>query len=333
VGEVKSEKTIITVIDYCEDSFEEKEVLKPEDLEPFKASPTVTWIDICGIHDVSLLEHVGKIFGIHPLALEDILATDQRPKLEDFDEYLLIISRMLTPSPKGERAKSEQVSLILGKSFVISIQERKGDVFQPIRERIKTGNGRIRRMGPDYLAYALIDAVVDGYFLILEKLSDRLELIEEELLSNPGVGVLRTIISSKRQLVVLRKAVWPLREVVGALERGESPLIQEATTHYLRDVYDHTVQVMDTVETMRDIISGNLDIYLSFASNRMNEIMKVLTVIATVFMPLSFIAGIYGMNFIYMPELKLRYGYFAVLLIMLAIGVTMTAYFRRKGWV
>jgi magnesium transporter len=227
---------------------------------------------------------------------------------------------------------SEQVSIIFGQNFVISFQEKEGDVFNPIREMIRTGKGRIRKMGADYLAYSLIDAIVDSYFIILEKLGENIEDIEDTMIANPTPETLQAIHRLKRKMILLRKSVWPLREVVSAIERSDSSLIQKPTRIYLKDVYDHTIQVIDTVETFRDVLSGMLDVYLSSISNKMNEIMKVLTIIATIFIPLTFIAGVYGMNFEYMPELKWQWGYPVIWFVMLIIGISMLAYFRKKKW-
>ncbi|MGQ9632452.1 MAG: magnesium/cobalt transporter CorA [bacterium] len=330
IGEIKSEKTKITIMDYDESRFQEKEAKTVDECFQFKYEPTVTWINIDGIHQVEILEKLGNGFGLHPLILEDILNTDQRPKMEDLGGYIYTVLKMLYCD--GDDIVTEQVSLILGPNFVISFQEEEGDVFDPIRDRIRNGKGRIRKMGADYLAYSLIDAIVDNYFVVLERLEERMESLEEELVANPTPETLRAIHGLKRDMLFLRKSVWPLREVIGGLERGESALINESTAIYLRDVYDHTIRVMDTVETLRDIVSGMLDIYLSSVSNRMNEVMKVLTIIATIFIPLTFIVGIYGMNFKYMPELEFRWGYPIVLSAMLVAGVLMLVYFRRKRW-
>jgi magnesium transporter len=332
VGEKKIEKARIRIIDYDDVHFQEREATKVEDTFLFKGTPTVTWINIDGIHDVTLIGKIGKHFGMHPLQIEDILNTDQRPKMEDSEDYLFIVLKMLYHDEAADGITAEQVSLILGSNFVISFQEREGDVFDFVRERIRTKKGRIRKEGADYLAYALIDAIVDNYFLILEKIGEKIEEIEEELVTNPMPETLQTIHSLKRGMIFLRKSVWPLREVISTLERAESPLIQETTGIYLRDVYDHTIHVIDTIETFRDMIAGMLDIYLSSISNKMNEVMKVLTIIATIFIPLTFIAGIYGMNFQYMPELGWRWGYPLVWLVMSAILVTMVVYFRRRKW-
>lgn len=240
---------------------------------------------------------------------------------------------MLSYDEEENLVKAEQFSLILGSNFVITFQERVGDVFELVRERLRKGKGRIRKMGPDYLAYALMDAIVDHYFVVLERIGERVESLEEELVTDPTPGTLQTIHHLKRELIVLRKSVWPLREVIGSLDRGESTLIQENTRIFLRDVYDHSIQVIDTVESFRDMVSGMLDIYLSSVSNRMNEVMKVLTIMATIFIPLTFIAGIYGMNFEFMPELKWHWGYFFVWFLMIAVAGLMIVFFRRKKWI
>ena len=333
IGEKKGDKAKIAILDYDEAHVQEKEVETIEECYIFKDQPTVTWINVDRIDDVKMIERLGECYGLHPLVLEDILNTDQRPKLEDYGEYSYIVLRMLHYQDRSGQIESEQISLILGRNFVFSFQEGKeGDVFGPLRERIRNNKGRIRKLKADYLAYALLDAVVDQYFLIMEKLGERIEVLEEELVARPKTDTLREIHSLKREMIFLRKAVWPLREVIGGLERGESSLIQDPTRIYLRDVYDHTIQVIDSIETFRDMVSGMLDIYLSSISNRLNAVMKVLTIIATIFMPLTFLAGVYGMNFKHMPELEWRWGYPALWLVMIAIGVSMLVYFRKKKW-
>jgi magnesium transporter len=332
IGEKKAEIPKITIMDYSEAHFQEKEVKTIEESFLFKETPTVTWINIDGLHQVEILEKLGECYGFHPLVLEDILNTDQRPKIEDYGEYLYVVLKMLDQSNQSNEILTEQISVILGQSFVISFQEKEGDVFDPIRERIRSGKGRIRKMGADYLAYALLDSIVDNYFIVMEKLGERIEFLEEELVKRPIPETLQTIHHLKREMIFFRKAVWPLREVIGSLERGELPLVKETTRIYLRDVYDHTIQVIDTIETFRDMVSGMLDIYLSSVSNRLNAVMKVLTIIATIFMPLTFIAGIYGMNFKHMPELEWRWGYPTVWIAVILIGVSMLIYFKKKGW-
>jgi magnesium transporter len=332
IGKKKTDKVKITCIDYYADYFQEKEVETIDEVFPFSDTSTATWINLDGIHQLDSIEKIGKHFKIHPLVLEDIMNTGQRPKMEDFGDYLFIVLKMLHYDEEENETKTEQVSLILSSKFVISFQESEGDVFDSIRERIRSDRGRIRKMRVDYLAYSLIDAIVDNYFMVLEKIGEKIEDIEDELVKNPTPEVLHTIHRLKRELIFLRKSVWPLREVISRLERWESPLIDKSIDIYLRDVYDHTIQVIDALETFRDMLSGMLDIYLSSISNRMNEVMKVLTIIATIFIPLTFIAGIYGMNFKYMPELDWFWGYPMVYTVMLAVSAVMLVYFRRKKW-
>jgi magnesium transporter len=330
--EKKVEKVRIRIIDYDETQLEEREVEKVEECFPFKDKPTVSWINIDGLHDVELIEKIGKQFGLHPLILEDIVHTGQRPKLEDFGSHIFVVLKMLYYDQDKNELKTEQVSLILGENFVISFQERVGDIFEPLRERIRKSKGRVRKAGADYLAYALIDSIVDNYFVILEQLGERIEDTEQELATNPTLETLQTIRVFKKEMIFLRKSIWPLREVASILERGELSLIKKSTGIYLRDVYDHTIQIIDTVESYRDMLSGMLDVYLSSISNRMNEVMKVLTIFAAIFIPLTFVAGIYGMNFAFMPELGWRWGYFGILLVMAIIAAVMLVYFRRKRW-
>ncbi len=332
VGEKKTEKTKISIIDYDESQVQEAEAKSAEECFPFKDKNTTTWINIFGLHEIDVIEKIGRHFELHPLVLEDILNTRQRPKIEDFEDYIFMVLKMLYFDEEEYEIMAEQVSIILGPNFVLSFQEKEGDVFNAVRERIRNGKGRIRKRGPDYLAYALLDAVVDHYFIILENLGGEIEGLEEDLLGEPSTETMQDIHELKREMIHFRRSVWPLREIVNRFERSESPLIKDSTTPFLRDVYDHTIQAIDTIETYRDMLSGMLDLYLSSVSNRMNEVMKVLTIIATIFIPLTFIAGIYGMNFAYMPELGMRWGYPAVLTVMVLIGVTMAFYFKRKRW-
>ncbi|MFH1916231.1 MAG: magnesium/cobalt transporter CorA [Nanoarchaeota archaeon] len=324
----------ITVIDYSDKKFEEKEVKDIEECFPFKNTPTITWINIDGTHDVKTIEKIGNHFGVHPLILEDILNTNQRPKVQDMGAYVYIVLRMFSYLQDKHRIVSEQVSLILGKNFVISFQESDDwDVFDSIRLRLRNKQGRIRKLGPDYLTYSMIDAIVDNYFIILENFGERVEYMHGELLENPKKEVLHTINIAKREMIELRKSIWPLREVVGNLERGDTNLVQKSTLIYLRDVYDHIIQVIDTIETLRDTLSSMLDIYLSSVSNKMNEIMKVLTIISTIFIPLTFLSGVYGMNFRYMPELEQPHGYFFILGVMMLVAIVMLIFFRKKKWI
>ncbi|MGB3477866.1 MAG: magnesium/cobalt transporter CorA [bacterium] len=332
VGEQKTDRVRISLIDYNETEFQEKEVKKIEECFPFKDKPSVTWINIDGLHDIDLIEKIGKHFGLHPLILEDILNTEQRPKIEDFEKYMFIVLKMIYYNEKENETKAEQVSLILGTNFVISFQEKPGDVFDPLRERIKKAKGRIRKAEADYLLYSLLDSIIDSYFSVLEKFGDRIENLEEMVVTEPKPGSLKAIHELKREMIYLRKSVWPLREVINNFGKAESPLVHKSTNIYLRDIYDHTIQIIDTIETFRDMLSGMHDTYLSSISNRMNEIMKVLTIFAAIFIPLTFIAGVYGMNFQFMPELSWRWGYFGVWGVILAVGLSMLFYFKRKKW-
>ena len=330
VGEKKTEYVRIRMIDYNEKTFEEKTLQTIEESFTKKESSTVRWINVDGLHDPDVIRKIGNHFGFHPLILEDIIHTEQRPKMDDFDDYIFLIAKMLFFDKDEDELRTEQFSLILGQNLVISFQEIFGDVFNPVRERMRRGKGRIRKMGADYLMYALIDAIVDNYFIVLEKIGEKVEILEEALIRDPRPEILQTIYNLKRELIFLRKSVWPLREIINFLERGESEIINEKTTIFLRDVYDHTIQVIDTTETLRDIVSGMMDVYLSSVSNRMNEVMKLLTIIATIFIPLTFIAGIYGMNFKYMPELEFSWGYPVALGVMFVIGLIMTLWFKRN---
>lgn len=332
VGRERQGPVRLTLIDYDADQIEERELEDVDGCASLKDTPTVTWINVDGLQDVDCLQRLGDCFGLHPLLLEDVANTRQRPKLEEYPGYLYVVLKMFTAHDGEQLPTAEQLSLVLGPGFVISFQERAGDVFEGIRDRIRNGKGRIRQMGADYLLYALIDAIVDGYFVTCEELGEQIEEIESDLLHEPESSSVGRVHRLKRQVIFLRRSIWPLREVISGLMRGESPLISETTNVYLRDVYDHTIQVMDTVESARDVLGGLLDLYLSSLSNRMNEVMKVLTIIATIFIPLTFIAGIYGMNFEYMPELGWKWGYPVVLFIMAAIAVGMLVYFRRKEW-
>ncbi|MDO9515602.1 MAG: magnesium/cobalt transporter CorA [Syntrophales bacterium] len=332
IGERKAEEVKITIMDYDQTAFQEKEVQTIEECFPFKETPTVTWINIDGLHQVDIIEKIGSHFGIHPLIQEDILHTGQRPKMEDFDTYILVILNMLHYDEEASTIKTEQISIILGPNFVISFQEMEGDVFNPLRERIRTAKGRIRRMGVDYLAYSIIDSVVDHYFILLEKCGEQIELLEEELALNPQPETLQAIHNLKQEIIFLRKSVWPLREVISGLERVESSLIHDNISMYLRDLYDHTIQVIDSVETYQDILSGMIDLYLSSVSNKMNEVMKVLTIFASIFIPLTFMAGVYGMNFEFMPELKVWWAYPALWGAMITVAVSLLTFFKRKKW-
>lgn len=332
IGEKKTGSVKVTLIDYDPKNIIEREVKDLSECMRLKKSKNVSWINIDGLHDTEKIQKIGEGFGLHPLLLEDIVNTDQRPKMEDYEDYIFIVMKMLQYEEKLRTVRAEQVSLVLGKNYLISFQENQGDVFEGIRQRLRNKKGRMRSLGTDFLAYSIIDAVVDNYFMILERIGEEIEDLEEEVVKNPTPKTIQALHGLKREMVFLRRSVWPLREVISSLQRTGSKLMKKSTSLYLRDVYDHTIQVIDTIETDRDILSGMLDIYLSSISNRLNEIMKVLTIIGTIFIPLTFITGLYGMNFRYMPELEHPFGYPAVLVIMLLVFALMLAYFKRKRW-
>jgi len=328
----KSEKTRLSVIDYDSEQVETRDLHSVEETFPFNGTSTVTWLNITGLQDVDIFQEIGREYHIHPLIMEDILHTGQRPKAEIFDAYIFLVFKMVRfKDPDGE-LDIEQVSMVLGKNFVMTFQEKEGDIFDPLRERIIEGKGRIRKAGPDYLAYAIADMLVDQYFEVLEALGEAAEQLEDKVMSNPDQSLVVDLQRMKRQLMALRRSIWPLREELSTLIREEHDLIHKDTIPYLRDVYDHAIRIIDTVEALRDMATGLLDVYLSSLSNRMNETMKVLTIIATIFIPLTFLAGVYGMNFAYMPELKLWWAYPVVWIVFLLIGAGMVVYFRSRKW-
>ena len=279
-----------------------------------------------------MIEALGKQFNLHPLVLEDIITTGQRPKLEDYGDHLFVTIKMLSLDPQTTEVITDELSILFGPHFVLTIHETENDVFNPVRERLRKGSGRLRNSGPDYLAYALIDAVVDNYFVVFEHLGEHFEEMQNSIVQNPTPETLQRIQHFKNELLILRKAVWPVRELVSGLQRSDSPVMSRSTEVYLRDVHDHTIQIIDTIETFRDMLSGMLDIYLSSASNRLNVVMKVLTIIATIFIPLTFLAGVYGMNFRYMPELEWRWGYPLLWVVMIGSAIAMLVWFRRRKW-
>lgn len=331
IGERKTHSPQITVFTYNATAFTENQPSSlPKALALCKTG-RCCWLNLDGLHQTELLDGLGQDFAIHALTLEDVLNTNQRPKLEIFDRYLFVVLRMVTLDA-DQHLQTEQISLILAAHCLLSFQEHPGDVFEPVRQRLRSGAGRLRQTGSDYLAYALIDALVDNYFAVLEVLGEKLENLEDEVITDPSPASLQRIHAVKRDLIYLRKQVWPMRELMNGLLKGDSALIEAETRVFLRDVYDHTIQIMDTIESYRDLAAGILDLYLSGSSQRLNEIMKVLTMIATVFIPLTFVAGIYGMNFSYMPELEWRWGYFGILGLMLFIALLLLLFFKRKRW-
>jgi magnesium transporter len=334
VGEKKAEKVVIRAWIYNNEKLIEKKLESVEECQALKGQPGMNlWINVDGLDQIGIIEKLGSYFGVHPLTLEDVLNTGQRPKMEDYDSYIYAVLKMMILDEERKEIIIDQVSIIFGSNYILSFQEREGDVFNPIRDRLKNPSSRLRKNGVDLLAYSLMDAVVDNYFLILEHVGEEIEELEEELIVDPMPETLKAIQKHKRDMITLRRSVWPLRELINSLQRTESELINETTKVYLRDVYDHTIQVIDSIEAFRDILSSMIDVYLSSLSNRMNDVMKVLTVIATIFIPLTFIAGVYGMNFDYMPELRWRWGYPAVVLGMALLGISMFLYFKKRRWV
>ena len=345
VGETPDEPPRLSVIDYDAETLTASEPQDAHALYPLRDQPTTTWINLDGLHDTALIKEIGDHFGLHPLVLEDIANTGQRPKVETFSgnadapNYFFVVLKMLTYDADHQALRSEQVSLTAGPGWLISFQERPGDVFDPVRHRLHLARGRIRQGGADYLAYALLDVIVDHYFLVLEAFGTRTEEIEEEIVEgDPSPTTQQRLNGLRRDLILMRRAVWPTRDLFATLERGsreeaaEGRLISEEVRPFLRDTHDHAVQVLDILESLRDVVSGLGDLYMSALSHRMNEVMQVLTIIGTIFIPLTFIAGIYGMNFSYIPELEWRYSYFVAWGVMLLVGGVLLYYFRRKGW-
>ncbi len=338
VGKHRTEPVDISITDYSAEELREITVEQIEDTFGYRDTKSISWINVEGIHDVSIVEKIGARFGVHPLVLEDIVNTGHRPKFEEGTDYLFLVLKMLRPGDDNSRIVGEQVSVLWGDGWVVTFQESPGDVFEPVRQRMRRTIPRVRFMDTDYLAYALVDAIVDNYFILLEQLGERIELLEDELSENPSAKSLETIRELKHQLIYMRKTIWPLREAVSGLERTESSLLHSGTRPYLRDLYEHVIQVIDTVETFRDMVSGLLDLYHTGVSNRMNEIMKVLTIFASIFIPLGFLAGVYGMNFdtqisdLNMPELTLPFGYILFWVLAASIAGGLLWYFRRKNW-
>jgi len=331
-GPERSEPVIVRLLEYDRDVLDERTLSHQADFHELAENARLTWLNVDGLNDLDLIQAMGSAFELHPLVMEDLVHTGQRPKFEEYDEYLFVVLRMLTLNAGGLSVRSEQVGIIIGDGHVLSFQERAGDVWEAVRERIRGASGRIRSRGADYLAYALIDAIVDHYFHILEAFAEQVESLEEEVLGSPTQETMHRIHNLRQEMFVVRRAVWPLRELANSLVRTESSLIDSGTGVYLRDVYDHTVQVMDSAETMREVVSGLMDLYLSSVSNRMNEVMKVLTIMASIFIPLTFLAGIYGMNFEVMPELGIPWAYPTLLGLMGAVAIGLLLFFRKRGW-
>lgn len=332
VGEQRLEKTRIRLVQYSPEKLDEIDVSPFEMVFPTITKSQFTWMNIDGIHDVDLIDRIGRHFDIHPLTLEDILNTAHRPKFETFEHYGYIVLKMMRYDDKASQIATEQVSLILTENVLVSFLESYGELFEPVRSRLRKGHGRIRKSGCDYLAYALIDAVVDHYFSLIDQISTQIENLENEILESPTSNTLQQVYGLKGDIIYLRKQIWPLRDVISLMVKEESCFIQETTRVFLRDVYDHTIQIIDTIETQRDHITGLLDLYMTQVSRKMNEVMKVLTIVATIFIPITFIAGVYGMNFRYMPELEWPWGYGLVWSLMIVVVIVMILYFYKKRW-
>lgn len=329
-GEETTARIKITLIEFNETEYFEEEFFDLSDCLMHVKPNMIKWINIDGVHNTALIEKIGQLYNIHPLTLEDIVHIDQRPKFEDFENYILSIMKMIS---YDREFSSEQLSIVLLENTVISFQEPDGgDAFDIIRNRLRQCKGRVRKLGADYLFYALMDAVVDCYFNVIERIGDKVEHIEEEIMNEPKKESLNELYKLKREVIFLRKQVWPLRDMIGNLIRSETEFITPNTQLFLRDLQDHSTRIIDTVETYRDLLSGIMDIYLSTNANKMNEVMKVLTIMSSIFIPITFIAGVYGMNFEYMPELKSPIGYFLVWGVMISVALGLVVYFKRKRW-
>jgi magnesium transporter len=332
IGEQKMEKVRVELIYYNKESLEQTELVQISDLDAIEPDSNIFWLNIYGLHNHQILSDIGSYFNIHPLVLEDIVNTDQRPKVELYDHFTYVVLKMISYDTDKSRMNYEQVSMLLGSNFVITFQEQEGDLFNPIRERLKNEKGRLRNNGADYLLYAINDIIVDHYFIVHEKIQDQIDKIETEVMRNSGDEHIEEIHHFKREVIQLRKSIWPLRDMIQVLQRNENELIAESTLLYLRDVQDHILHVIEAVEALRDMSTSLMETYYSTISQRMNEVMKVLTMIATIFIPLSFIAAVYGMNFESMPELRWQYGYISIWVLMIGLAGMMVVYFRRKKW-
>jgi magnesium transporter len=333
VGEKKDQPVHISILNYDADGHDEISNATLEDLTNLTPTKSMMWIHVSGIHDITVIEGIGKAFGLHALLLEDIVNTNHRPKIDDYDDYLFVVLKMPHAGNADNALEIEHVCIVIGHDYIILFQESQGSIFDPVKDRIKKGKGRLQKYGVDFLAYSLIDMIVDQYYGILENIGEEIESLEEEALIYPDQRLLSRIHDFKHQVMFLRKSIWPFREMISMMLRGESSLLKDYVVVFLQDVYDHVVQVIDTVETYRDLLSGIMEIYMSGVSNRMNEIMKVLTIIATLFIPLTFLAGVYGMNFRYMPELEWQFSYPVFWIVALVVFFLMLVWFRHKRWI
>jgi len=323
----------ITLIDYTPDQVIEREITDPQQCETFRKAKSITWVNVDGLQNHPVLEKLSQSMGFHSLTLEDILNTDLRPKIEDYGDYIYIVAKMLDVDRETERIRVDQLSLLLGPNYVVSIQEEAGDPFEPVRNRIRNGAGRLRRSGADYLAHALLDVVVDQYFSVIDWISERIEALDERVTEDERGDLMQQLYTLKRAVIFLRKSIFPLRDVVSTLRNIDSDLILETTQPYLRDLHDHVVQLSDRIETGRDLLSGLQDVYLSTLSNRTNTVMKIVAVFSSVFLPLTFITGVFGMNFEFMPLIHRQWGFAISVVSMLVIVFGMLGYFRYKRWI
>ncbi|MGB3692755.1 MAG: magnesium/cobalt transporter CorA [Spirulinaceae cyanobacterium] len=325
--------SLIVLIDYNINQAIRKVNLSPQECLNYRDATSVSWVDVQGLGSEEVLKQLGEIFELHPLLLEDVVNVPQRPKVEDYNEQLIIIAQMVLPKSDEEGFDSEQVSFILGKHYLLTFQEEPArDCFSYVRDRLRSGKGKVRQLGADYLAYALLDSIIDGFFPVLEDYGERIEALEDEVVLNPSRRTLEKIYDVRRELLALRRAIWPQRNAINSLIRDRNQLISSEVQIYFRDCYDHIIQLLDIVETYRELSSGLMDVYMSSVSNKMNEVMKVLTVISTIFIPLSFLAGVYGMNFSYMPELSYKWSYFIFWGVIVVISTTLVSLFWRQGW-
>ncbi|MGY1489919.1 magnesium/cobalt transporter CorA [Methylobacillus pratensis] len=330
-GDVKTPQITLTLFRYNAEHIEERSISSLDEIQP-SADDSILWLNVHGLHDPKLMAEIGQRFKLHPLVLEDILNTDQRPKVDAYDDYLYLVTRFFAYDSEQMLVNSEQISIILGNRFVLSFQERPTGSFDPVRERLRANKGLLRKSGADVLAYALLDMIVDKYFVMLEQISDDCEKLEDQLLHRPSDAVLQSIHKLKRETMDLRRAVWPLREIINTLIRNEFAFFQENTILYLRDVYDHSIHFIESLESLRDLLAGMLDIYLSSISNQVNKEVRILTVVTMLFMPATLISGIFGMNFESMPLLKDHWGFWIAIALMLLVAGGMGLHFWRRQW-
>lgn len=334
VGKKITKITKISLFNYDQSHYEEKEIKTIKECTSYKNKPGITWINLEGLQDIKLIEELGTCFNIHPLALEDILNTEQRAKKDDFSDFIYVVLKMLSSDKNKTEIVSEQVSIVIGSNFLLSFQEGiEGDVFNSIREHIRKDKGNIRKLKIDYLVYSMLDSIVDNYFTVLENLNEKIGVLENTLIINPNSAELKQFHVIRKELIILRKSIWPLREVINSLIRDGSSLIGDTTKIYLRDVYDHTIEALETIDTYRDMTQSMAEIYFSNLNNKLNKTITALTIISTIFIPPTFIVGIYGMNFKHMPELEWKWGYPFVMFFMLVSSITMIAYFKQKKWI